>query len=552
MFAGSICLDMKRSMANRWLIDSLRRHEKTHTKGTTEPTPRIGKACDRCHALKARCDKGNPCAVCAKRGLQCTFDRNFKRESRSASILSGTDYEEMQAGRKRRRVDQDIPDRLLGLNGLVDAVSASASSYTPTPPPPSYTTGTPSKIHQTQSQAEEVSMQNLRVAVRQHEAQIQHDLMNVGDQPPPPPPAQHPHQEEDAEHHILRLSRVYSESKSFLVADNVLSDLESEEMTDLMGQLDAKYYVELYFSHFHGQWPFLTRPQFNPEIEPSILVLAMVMCGLRMTEEKSLMRLAWAIHAHLQAIIVTQMDNWTVKEYSSHRWPIATYQAILLFTIFAITANDYTEIFGSDEEEDEEDVIDRIYPIFTRLVDTCRIQRILHYPSMLSQIHADDPLVYKLCASEEFKYFALTLFKVDNILSKLIQLGRDNNNDDSDDMPDATGYTALSISDLQFPPPVNNYLWEADGIREFLRRRTRQCRDPSRSSEVYTAVMADDRETSLNRELNPWICDILLPTEKDAGEMQGKRLGRKRRKAWVSLGPWLGYLVGLDVGSARI
>ncbi|KAI7971233.1 hypothetical protein EIK77_007049 [Talaromyces pinophilus] len=163
-------------------------------------------------------------------------------------------------------------------------------------------------------------MQNLRVAVRQHEAQIQHDLMNVGDQPPPPPPAQHPHQEEDAEHHILRLSRVYSESKSFLVADNVLSDLESEEMTDLMGQLDAKYYVELYFSHFHGQWPFLTRPQFNPEIEPSILVLAMVMCGLRMTEEKSLMRLAWAIHAHLQAIIVTQMVrpfslNQTLYDY---------------------------------------------------------------------------------------------------------------------------------------------------------------------------------------------------------------------------------------------
>lgn len=235
-----------------------------------------------------------------------------------------------------------------------------------------------------------------------------------------------------------------------------------------------------------------------------------------------------------------------MKEYSSHRWPIATYQAILLFTIFAITANDYTEVFGpgKDEDEEEEDVLDRIYPIFTRLVDTCRVQRILHYPSMLSQIHADDPLVYKFSASEEYKYFALTLFKVDNILSKLIQLGRDdlNNNDDKPDV----GYTALAISDLQFPPPVNNYLWEADGIRELLRRRTRQCRDPSRSSVVYTAVMADDRETSLNRELNPWICDILGPAAKD-----GKQLGKKkRRKAWMSLGPWLGYLVGLDAGSA--
>ena len=170
---------------------------------------------------------------------------------------------------------------------------------------------------------------------------------------------------------------------------------------------------------------------------------------------------------------------------------------------------------------------------------------------MLSQIHADDPLVYKFSASEEFKYFALTLFKVDNILSKLIQLGRNNNDDDDDDnnnnKPEG-GHTALGISDLQFPPPINNYLWEADGIRELLRRRMRQCRDPSRSSDVYTAVMTDDRETSLNREVNPWICDILGPAAKD-----GKQLGKKRRrKAWMSLGPWLGYLVGLDVGSALI
>lgn len=241
-----------------------------------------------------------------------------------------------------------------------------------------------------------------------------------------------------------------------------------------------------------------------------------------------------------------------MKEYSSHRWPIATYQAILLFAIFAITAHDYTEVFASDENEDdedggdEEDVLDRIYPIFTRLVDTCRVQRILHYPSMLSQIHADDPLVYKFSTSEEFKYFALTLFKVDNILSKLMQLGINVDNDNDNDKSDGSGYTALAISDLQFPPPVSNYLWEADGIRELLRRRARQCQDPARSSEVYNAVMADDRETSLNREINPWICDILGA----AGIKEGKKsLGRKRRKAWMRLGPWLGYLVGLDVGS---
>ncbi|EEA21554.1 hypothetical protein TMatcc_009028 [Talaromyces marneffei ATCC 18224] len=525
--------------------DSLRRHERAHSKDSTAVVPRVSKACDRCHALKARCDKGNPCAICAKKGLQCTFDRSFKREGRSASILSGTNHEETQAGRKRRRVEQDLPDRLLGLYDLIGAVVASSS--TPTPPPPAYTTSAPLKLHQKQSQAEEASIQSLRVAVQQQEAQIQYGLMNVSAQKQPP--TQHPdHQEEDVDHPILRLSDVYTTSKSFLANENFSNELESEEMTNLMCDLDAKYYVELYFAHFHGQWPFLTKPQFNPEIEPPILVLAMVICGLRMTEEKTLMRLAWLIHAHLHAIFVTQMENWTVKEYSSHRWPIATYQAILLFTIFTITANDYEEVFGPDDYEDEEteDVHDRIYPIFTNLVDTCRVQRILHYPSMLSQIHADDPLVYKFTASEEFKYFAITLFKVDNILSKLIQLAKN----DDDDKPQE--YTALSISELQFPPPINSYVWEADGIRELLRRRARQCRDPSRSSDIYGAIMADDRETVLNRESNPWICDILGSADKESGALQRGKfgLGRKRRKDWMSLGPWLGYLVGLDVGSA--
>lgn len=148
-------------------------------------------------------------------------------------------------------------------------------------------------------------MQSLRVAVRQHEAQIQHDLMNVGEHKQQPQ-TQYP--QEDTDHPIFRLLDVYTASKSFLATDHHTStDLETKEMTDLMHQLDANYYVELYFSHFHGQWPFLTRPQFKPETEPPILVLAMVMCACRMTEEKSLMRLAWAIHAHLQAIFVTQM-----------------------------------------------------------------------------------------------------------------------------------------------------------------------------------------------------------------------------------------------------
>lgn len=196
-----------------------------------------------------------------------------------------------------------MPDRLVGMNSLIDAVAASSSSYTPTPTPVS----APPSLRQAQSQAKDVSVQSLRVAVRQQEAQIQHDLMNISEQPPPTQDQNQRQNEYNSTQPSLPLFFIYSKSKPYLAPDNISTDLETDEMIDLMHQLDAKHYVGLYFSHFHGQWPFLARSQFHPEREPPILVLAMVMCGLRMTEEKTLMRLAWALHAHLQAIFVTQM-----------------------------------------------------------------------------------------------------------------------------------------------------------------------------------------------------------------------------------------------------
>lgn len=252
---------------------------------------------------------------------------------------------------------------------------------------------------------------------------------------------------------------------------------------------------------------------------------------------------------------------------------MATYQTILLWTIFAITANDDED---EDEDKDKEkekrwhkelDVLDCVYPIFTRLVSTCRIQQMLYYPSMLAQIHDGDALSYKFTASEEFKYFALTLFKVDSILSHLMQLDhpvRETTETSSNNNNKTNAYGgSLSISELQFPLPASNYLWEANGIREWLRRRARQCRSPTQFPDMYNAMLSNDRERALDRTVHPWICDILRPvmTEHSSGNqaqtvssqisltIEPNSVKKLRRKAWMRLGPWLGYLVGVDVMS---
>ncbi|KAL6233802.1 hypothetical protein BDW75DRAFT_182152 [Aspergillus navahoensis] len=60
--------------------DSLRRHRQLHRREQEHEGSgsRAVKACDRCHESKTRCDGVQPCGICLKRGMMCTFDRAGK------------------------------------------------------------------------------------------------------------------------------------------------------------------------------------------------------------------------------------------------------------------------------------------------------------------------------------------------------------------------------------------------------------------------------------------------------------------------------------------
>lgn len=55
--------------------DTLRRHRQLHLRDKQQSTPRAARACDYCRASKTRCHGEEPCNVCFRRGLRCTFNR---------------------------------------------------------------------------------------------------------------------------------------------------------------------------------------------------------------------------------------------------------------------------------------------------------------------------------------------------------------------------------------------------------------------------------------------------------------------------------------------
>ena len=75
--------------------DVLRRHVAVHESSSSSSanvaSTRNVRACDACHENKTRCDGGERCSLCAKRGIACTFDRDAdgRRDTESGDADGG-------------------------------------------------------------------------------------------------------------------------------------------------------------------------------------------------------------------------------------------------------------------------------------------------------------------------------------------------------------------------------------------------------------------------------------------------------------------------------
>jgi hypothetical protein len=196
-------------------------------------------------------------------------------------------------------------------------------------------------------------------------------------------------------------------------------------------------------------------------------------------------------------------------------------------------AYEYVSNDPIEENTNNGDILERIRPIFTQLVRTCRSQGTFYFPAMIAQGSLEDPYLFAWTNLEELKYFALSLYKASVLFTSLTDnCGDDNNSNNDDDEHDERTSASISLSDLEFPVPDNGYLWSAPGAREFFRRRELQLRDP-----------ATVERSQYIRDSGLWISDIV------GGK--GKVSPAHRRRAWMSLGPFLGYIAGVDIAWAK-
>ncbi|KAF4216786.1 hypothetical protein CNMCM8980_006014 [Aspergillus fumigatiaffinis] len=145
------------------------------------------------------------------------------------------------------------------------------------------------------------------------------------------------------------------------------------------------------------------------------------------------------MHEKLLTLLESRMNDWMLySEFKGKAWPLTTYQAIILNIIIAMI------------REARQDLYVRCRSMLHAVTTTCITGGLFSYAKMRAQIEPTDSLLFSWTYAEEVKRLALSIYKLN------VQFG--------------TGM--LKLSDLQFPLPDSGYLWDAQGSKEFYRRRT--------------------------------------------------------------------------------
>ncbi|KAJ5116825.1 hypothetical protein N7456_001173 [Penicillium angulare] len=219
-----------------------------------------------------------------------------------------------------------------------------------------------------------------------------------------------------------------------------------------------KHYVDIYFAHFHAHWPILHRATFSIPDEPPLLVQAVMIIGLWVSDKPSAREAAVDLHDRLGSCIREQMVQWENPLPRNEiegdglvsKCPIATYQGILLYLIFSLIQNSNIRSLGLGLSLSSYD-----YQILSALVQVCLRNKVFHYPDMLERYEGITPMACIWVGMEEMSRLGLALYKVSALCK------RENSS--------SNGIRLLQLSDLQFPVPDSRHLWEAESNQELAR-----------------------------------------------------------------------------------
>ncbi|KAF4237431.1 hypothetical protein CNMCM8980_002452 [Aspergillus fumigatiaffinis] len=256
------------------------------------------------------------------------------------------------------------------------------------------------------------------------------------------------------------------------------------------GQLDIDYYVEIYFAHFHSQWPIVHKPSFrlSKDSQPHVLILSFAMIGLWVTGERAARTRAKNMHEKLVTLLETRTGDWkSQKDFKDTSWPMTTFQAVLLNVIFA------------PMREAPPDLQNRCSSMVRALTTTCIAGGLFCYGRIRAQLTPNESLLFSWTWVEETKRLALALFKA-NLLYN-------------------TGM--LSISDLGIPLPDGGYLWDAPGSREFYRRYHAQVEPGTHETplicNIFRDVQRGGQGLGLLLQTDSWLGFLASEQERSGG-----------------------------------
>lgn len=240
-----------------------------------------------------------------------------------------------------------------------------------------------------------------------------------------------------------------------------------------------QHFLNLYFELFHPHWQIIHKGSFDPRTEADLLVKSMVVIGMWTTGVQSTQSAAIDLHAVLNSAIYQQrvcfsafkfmanvlnrklQDKWdaSIAENASSicTWSIPTYQAILLHIIFALISKRNLSL-GLDLKPPSP-VIDT--GLLASLVLSCKKLGMFYYPNILAQFNPSNPASYVWLAVEEVKRFNVALYRVCRVLDSNQRYG----NIKDRGSPEVTSWR-LNASELNFPIPRNDSLWNAENDEE--------------------------------------------------------------------------------------
>lgn len=239
---------------------------------------RSGRACDRCHASKIRCDGNVPCATCEKKSIDCKDERDRRISSAdtgSSGITSSlSEHQENAVSAEDNFEDSEdssthVSKRLQGTNHDFHALADTFRSI----------------ISGEESPLSPQTRDTARTTISPDTDQTRSPCTSSA----------------------IATSITSDES---LAATRDIAFRSPEKDTPFVAKHIESPHIQLYFSDFHVRWPFLHVPSFGEQTEPFMLTGAVTMMGawLEGSEESivTAMVLYDRLKTHLSPKMVSQ------------------------------------------------------------------------------------------------------------------------------------------------------------------------------------------------------------------------------------------------------